>query len=226
MIGQNNQMQTPNNQQYDYKFKLVIVGDGCTGKTTFVKRHASGEYEKRYHATIGVETRDLDFYTNYGKIIYEIWDTAGQEKFGGLRDGYYVDANAAFIFFDYTNKATYNHVENWYRDISRICENIPMVLVGNKIDVKDKKVRLQNVTFHRERNIEFVSISAKSNIKYEEPFLIISRLLLNQPDLRFVQQVATVPVDNSINSYDYRQMQTVAAGAMNAGFDEGMVSDF
>lgn len=71
-------------------FKCVLVGDGGTGKTTFVKRHMTGEFEKKYVATLGVEVHPLVFHTNRGKIRFNVWDTAGQEKFGGLRDGYYI----------------------------------------------------------------------------------------------------------------------------------------
>ncbi|RYG97546.1 hypothetical protein EON65_52710 [archaeon] len=96
------------------EFKLILVGDGGVGKTTFVKRHLTGEFEKKYvgkfsqpnhliphslhfsrfpsaHislATLGVEVHPLKFYTNCGPIQFNVWDTAGQEKFGGLRDGY------------------------------------------------------------------------------------------------------------------------------------------
>lgn len=69
-------------------FKVVLVGDGGVGKTTFVKRHISGEFEKRYLATMGVEVHPLKFFTNFGPILMNVWDTAGQEKLGGLRDGY------------------------------------------------------------------------------------------------------------------------------------------
>ena len=60
------------------------------GKTTFVKRHLTGEFEKKYVATLGVEVHPLVFHTNRGAIRFNVWDTAGQEKFGGLRDGYYI----------------------------------------------------------------------------------------------------------------------------------------
>ncbi|CAL5364537.1 unnamed protein product [Camellia sinensis] len=80
----------PNQQIVDYpSFKLVIVGDVGTGKTTIVKRHLTGEFEK-YEPPIAVEVHPLDFFTNCGKIQFYCWDTIGQEKFGGLRDGYYI----------------------------------------------------------------------------------------------------------------------------------------
>jgi GTP-binding nuclear protein Ran len=104
----------------DYpSFKLVIVGDGGTGKTTFVKRHLTGEFEKKYEPTIGVEVHPLDFTTNCGKIRFYCWDTAGQEKFGGLRDGYYIHGQCAIIMFDVTSRLTYKNVPTWHRDLCR-----------------------------------------------------------------------------------------------------------
>lgn len=70
------------------EYKLVLVGDGGVGKTTFVKRHLTGEFEKKYIATLGVEVHPMVFYTTLGEVRMNVWDTAGQEKLGGLRDGY------------------------------------------------------------------------------------------------------------------------------------------
>jgi GTP-binding nuclear protein Ran len=78
----------------------------------------------------------LQFSTNFGTICFNVWDTAGQEKFGGLRDGYYIQGQCGIIMFDVTSRITYKNVPNWHRDLERVCENIPIVLCGNKVDVK------------------------------------------------------------------------------------------
>lgn len=62
-----------------------------------MKRHLTGEFEKKYEPTIGVEVHPLDFTTNRGKIRFYCWDTAGQEKFGGLRDGYYIHGQVGMV---------------------------------------------------------------------------------------------------------------------------------
>jgi len=86
------------------EFKLVLVGDGGVGKTTLVKRHLTGEFEKKYIPTLGVEVHPLKFTTNCGDLSFNVWDTAGQEKFGGLRDGYYIQGQCAIIMFDVTSR--------------------------------------------------------------------------------------------------------------------------
>eukprot|EP00894_Picocystis_sp_ML_P000322 jgi/Pico_ML_1/50839/g1975.t1 len=180
-------------------FKLLLVGDGGTGKTTFVKRHRTGEFEKKYEPTIGVEVRPLDFYTNRGQIRYYCWDTAGQEKFGGLRDGYYIHGNCAIIMFDVTSRLTYKNVPTWHRDLTRVCENIPIVLCGNKVDVKNRQVKAKQVTFHRKKNLQYYEISAKSNYNFEKPFLYLARKLTGDPNLHFVEQPAYVPAEVQID---------------------------
>ena len=90
----------------------------------------------------------LPLQTNHGRIVFDIWDIAGLEVYGGLRDGYYRGANCAIIMFDVTSMTTYTNVEKWYCDRTRICENIPIVLVANKVDVEERVVASTDVTFH------------------------------------------------------------------------------
>ena len=159
------------------EFKLVLVGDGGVGKTTFVKRHLTGEFEKKYIATLGVEVHPMPFTTNKGTIVFNVWDTAGQEKLGGLRDGYYIGGNCGIIMFDVCARITYQNVPKWYKDLVRVCESIPICLVGNKVDIKDRKVKAKQITFHRKKNLQYYDISAKSNYQFEKPFVWLLRRL-------------------------------------------------
>jgi len=195
-------------------FKLVLVGDGGTGKTTFVKRHLTGEFEKKYNATLGVEVHPLGFYTNYGEIIFDVWDTAGQEKFGGLRDGYYINGQCGIIMFDVTGRITYKNVPNWHRDLVRVCENVPIVLCGNKVDIKERKVKAKSITFHRKKNLQYYDISAKSNYNFEKPFLWLARKLVGKANLDFVASPALVPPESSVDLNliaDYEKEMEMAA---------------
>lgn len=59
--------------------------------------------------------------------------------------------------FDVTSRVTYKNVPNWHRDLVRVCENIPIVLCGNKVDIKDRKVKAKSIVFHRKKNLQVVT---------------------------------------------------------------------
>merc|ERR1712028_240206 len=189
------------------QFKCLLVGDGGVGKTTFVKRHLTGEFEKKYVATIGVEVHAMTFDTNLGRLIFNVWDTAGQEKFGGLRDGYYIQGQCAIIMFDVTSRISYKNVGVWYRDLVRVCENIPIVLVGNKVDVKERKVKVKQINFHRKKNLNYYDISAKSNFNYEKPFLSLAKKLVGDQHLGFVDTPALAPAEVTIDMAHQNRIQ-------------------
>ena len=186
-------------QQPAAEFKLVLIGDGGVGKTTFVKRHLTGEYEKSYIATVGVDVHPLKFFTSRGPIVFNVWDTAGQEKLSGLRDGYYIGGQCGIIMFDVTSRITYKNVPKWHRDLIRVCDNIPIVLVGNKVDVKDRKVKAKLITYHRRHNLQYFDVSAKSNYQFEKPFLWLARRLSGDPQLAFVEAPVLMPSEIEID---------------------------
>merc|ERR1712217_318937 len=139
------------------------------------------------------------FNTNYGEIVFSCWDTAGQEKFGGLRDGYYIQGKCAIVMFDVTSRQSYKNVPNWHRDLVRVCEGIPVVLCGNKVDEKDRKVKPKQITFHRKKNLQYYDISAKTNYNYDKPFLYLARKVTTQSNLSFVEAPALFPSEGNID---------------------------
>jgi GTP-binding nuclear protein Ran len=207
LLKQYSSMQGPS-QHIVATFKLVLVGDGGVGKTTFVKRHLTGEFEKKYIATQGVEVNSIVFSTNHGGIKLDLWDTAGQEKLGGLREGYYIGAHCAIIMFDVSSRITYKNVPKWYKDLTRICESIPIVLVGNKVDQKDRKVKARQINFHRKRNLQYYDVSAKSNYQYEKPFLWILRTLVGDPNLYLTEAIALKPQEIIMDDEQIRQLHS------------------
>jgi GTP-binding nuclear protein Ran len=208
------------------EFKLVLVGDGGVGKTTFVKRHLTGEFDKKYIATHGVEVNSLTFYTSRGPIKLHIWDTAGQEKLGGLREGYYVGAHCAILMFDVTSRITYRNIPKWHKDINRIADNIPIVLVGNKVDVKDRKVKASQITFHRKRNLQYYDISAKSNYQFEKPFLWLMRRLTGDSQLYLTEAPALQPAGIVMSAEHIAELEAELNEAAYKGLPEDDDEEF
>lgn len=80
-----------------------------------------------------------------------------------------------------------------YRDLVRVAENIPVVICGNKIDVRDRKVKAKQITFHRKKNLQYYDISVRSGYNYEKPFVYLLRKLAKDESLHLVEQVALEP---------------------------------
>lgn len=108
---------------------------------------------------------------------------------------YSIQGQAAIIMFDVTSRMTYKNVPQWHRDLVRVCENIPIVLCGNKVDIKDRKVKAKTITFHRKKSLQYYELSAKSNYNFEKPFLWIARKLIGNPQLVFVEAPALKPAE-------------------------------
>ena len=166
-------------------YKIVIVGDAGVGKTTFINHHLNGGFSARYISTLGVDIRPVHFNTNYGEIIFDVWDTAGQEKFSGLGDRYYTDARGAIAMFDTTAKSTLRNVEKWTNDVKRITGEIPIMIYGTKCDILNRLsqvIQLPNRVCGKNYNL----ISAKTKINLNMPFLNLARQLTGKEDLVFL----------------------------------------
>lgn len=100
-------------------------------------------------------------------------------------------------------------------DLVRVCENIPIVLCGNKVDVKERKVKAKTITFHRKKNLQYYDISAKSNYNFEKPFLWLARKVCGNNALEFVAAPALAPpesqVDQALLEQYRKEMEDAAA---------------
>lgn len=178
-------------------FKCILLGDGRTGKTTLVKRLLTGQFEQKYEPTRGVQVYSLVFQTNRGPIRFSVWDVAGQKQLGGLQDGYFIQGECAILMFDLTDLSTYKHIPVWHRDVVRVCQNIPMVLCGNKVDVQNRKVKANSITFSRRKNLQYYDVSVKTIYNLTKPFLWLARKLVGDPTLIFRKRSGEVREKNN-----------------------------
>jgi len=95
--------------------------------------------------------------------------------------------------FDVTSRITYKNVQTWHRDINRVCDGVPICLVGNKCEVKERKVKTKQINFHRKKNMQYYEISAKTNYNFEKPFLHLARKLSGESSLVFTEAPALHP---------------------------------
>jgi len=119
------------------------------------------------------------------------------------------------MFFDVTSRNTYKNVPNWYRDVDRVCSRIPKVLVGNKVDVKDRVVKGKNITYHRKKNMAYFDLSAKSNYNIDKPFLYILRALTGDNHLQLVEEPAHAPAEIVLTKESIQAIEAATMEGMN-----------
>jgi len=169
--------------EYDYLFKLLLIGDSGVGKSCLLLRFADDTYTDSYISTIGVDfkirTVDLDTKT----IKLQIWDTAGQERFRTITSSYYRGAHGIIIVYDITDKESFDNVRQWLFEIDRYAsESVCKLLVGNKSDLTNKRAveYEQAKAFADELNVPFLETSAKNAANVEQAFLTMAAQIKNK----------------------------------------------
>ncbi|KAJ3349765.1 heme peroxidase [Entophlyctis luteolus] len=129
------------NSKFDYLFKLLLIGDSGVGKSCLLLRFADDTYTESYISTIGVDFKIRTIELEGKTVKLQIWDTAGQERFRTITSSYYRGAHGIIVVYDVTDQDTFNNVKQWLQEIDRYAvEGVNKLLVGNKSDLKDKKV--------------------------------------------------------------------------------------
>jgi len=152
---------------YDYLFKIILLGDTCYGKSSIVRRLLKDEYKDIPEPTIG-----LDFAVsrielqNNKKIKFHIWDTAGQEAYSSIIKTYYKNIACAFIVMDVGNENSFEQAEKWlkrYEDEKSNGSKAPAIIISNKLDIKNRKyTEEEGKKFAEQYGCIYCEVSAKT----------------------------------------------------------------
>ena len=106
-------------------------------------------------------------------------------------------------------------------EITTMPDNIPIVLVGNKVDVKDRKVKAKQITFHRKKNLQYYDISAKSNYQFEKPFIWLLRRIVGDNNLSLVETPVLQAAEATIDQAQIAEMNAELEEAAAMDLPEG-----
>ena len=171
---------------YDYLFKLLLIGDSGVGKSCLLLRFADDTYTDSYISTIGVDfkIRTVDLDTKSIKL--QIWDTAGQERFRTITSSYYRGAHGIIIVYDITDSLSFDNVRLWLHEIDRYSsDNVCKLIVGNKSDLSNKRAVHQETAkaLSDELAIPFLETSAKNANNAEQAFLMMAARIKDKMEM-------------------------------------------
>ncbi|CAH9113717.1 unnamed protein product, partial [Cuscuta europaea] len=161
-------------EDYDYLFKVVLIGDSGVGKSNLLSRFTRNEFSQECKSTIGVEFATRTIQVEDDKIVKaQIWDTAGQERYRAITSAYYRGAVGALLVYDITRQITFENVERWLRELrDHTDQNIVIMLVGNKADLGHLRAvpTASSMAFAERENTFFIETSALEALNVENAF--------------------------------------------------------
>ena len=187
------------------KYKVLIIGDACVGKTSLLLRHVEGRFIEEVTGTIGVDYRANTYVRDNQRYDLQIWDTAGQDRFKNVTRAYYRDANAALLVFDLTKETTLDNIKTWYQQLTNHVDrsDIVTILVGNKCDLKSKVMPPEIQQLASELNIStYVQTSAREGTRVNEVFEQLLEKLIAHDGLPQTNKGETVRLGGKPKSHN------------------------
>jgi GTP-binding nuclear protein Ran len=156
-------------------YKILLIGAGGVGKTSYVSRLFNYLFEIQYKTTVGAHVQTLSVNTNIGRLYLTIWDCAGQEQYIGVKEPQYRDAHGCIVMAD-DRIETQDKINIKIKDVKKILGDIPITKIINKVDVKYPET-LEKDTFY---------ISVKKHIDIYSPLLDILRKITGDNKLMLI----------------------------------------
>ena len=170
-----------------YKFQdikiisLILVGESTVGKTSIMRSFIGEEFSESSLSSIGIEVYTKNIQINEEVCSIKIWDTCGQERLRALSANYYKKADGVILVYDITSIDSFNNIEYWLNSINYYCKReIPIIIIGNKIDLGNKidEDTLNNF-INEHSNISMFNTSAKTGKGINEAFYYIAEEIYN-----------------------------------------------
>eukprot|EP00929_Paragymnodinium_shiwhaense_P002065 TRINITY_DN102274_c0_g1_i1.p1 TRINITY_DN102274_c0_g1~~TRINITY_DN102274_c0_g1_i1.p1 ORF type:complete len:218 (+),score=35.84 TRINITY_DN102274_c0_g1_i1:73-726(+) len=166
-------MAADKDNDYDYLFKVVLIGDSGVGKSNLLSRFTRNEFNLESKSTIGVEFATKSIVTDGKKIRAQIWDTAGQERYRAITSAYYRGAVGALLVYDISKHPTFESVERWLKELRDHANmQIVIMLVGNKSDLRHLRAvsTEEAMAFAEANDLAFIETSALDSTGVETAF--------------------------------------------------------
>ncbi|TFF83699.1 GTP-binding protein, partial [Candidatus Thorarchaeota archaeon] len=170
---------------YSYLFKTMITGEGAVGKTTLVNRYVTGVFERDYKTTIGSQfavklTHIFPPESEYAVgIKVQAWDVAGQARFAAVRKMYYSGAAGVILVYDVTRRRSFTELPKWVQEADEsIGTRVPIVVVGNKVDLPDRAVSSEEAKkWAEDQGFLYMESSAKTGEGVADMFSVLSEVM-------------------------------------------------
>lgn len=193
-------------EEYDYLFKVVLIGDSGVGKSNLLSRFTRNEFNLESKSTIGVEFATRSIQVEGKTVKAQIWDTAGQERYRAITSAYYRGAVGALLVYDIAKHLTYENAERWLKELQDHADsNIVIMLVGNKSDLRHLRAvpTEQARAFAEKNDLSFLETSALDSSNVEQAFhtiltaiyhIVSQRQMSGRSDSDFAPASNVVPI--------------------------------
>lgn len=165
---------------YDYLFKMVLVGNSSVGKTCLFLQYSDNVFNDSFMPTIGVDFRIKTLEIDGSFIKMQIWDTAGQERFRTITSSYYKGAHGLILVFDLTDRQSFLDLENWIIEIEKhASDGVLKLLIGNKNDLEGARTVSyeEALNFAKINGMKYIETSAKTSKNVNEAFNLMAKLV-------------------------------------------------
>ena len=163
-------------ETYEKLFKILLLGDSSVGKSSLFLSFMDKSWNETFVPTIGVDFKIKTINVNNMNIKFQVWDTAGQERFRTIISSYYKGAHGILLVYDITLKESFESLNDWLNEIKKnTSKNIVKVLIGNKIDLNDKRIISfdEAKEFADNNNMKYIETSAKTATNVDQAFGLI-----------------------------------------------------